>query len=174
MTHTDGHLSACVFNIGPLFAWRLGAITNRLLYQLSYLGPVVIKGLTPSPSRNLASNLRCSRRVSPMCYSRQSKKRSRIDSNLLGILPQASWVYTLSCEIEILLAGTSALPRFPRTCEQPIRHRVLLQSRPCCENDLEAMDCAQPTSEAWEALNKLLKRLAWRHLASQEIALVGN
>jgi hypothetical protein len=37
------------------------SFTNRLLYQLSYLGPVVVKGLIPSRSRNLASSLRCSR-----------------------------------------------------------------------------------------------------------------
>ena len=68
---------------------------------LSYLGPVVIKGLIPSPSRNLASHLRCSRRISPMCYSRQSKKRLRIDSSLLGILSQALGFTRFRVELDL-------------------------------------------------------------------------
>lgn len=43
--------------------------------------------------------------------------------------------------------------------EQPILRRVLPSVLPKLQNDLEALDRAQPTSEAWEALNKTLKAI---------------
>ncbi len=74
---TDEYLRAFVSNIGPLFATRLGAITNRLLYQLSYLGPLSVKDLFPrlgAFKKNFASNLRCSRSVlANYCPSRFSE-----------------------------------------------------------------------------------------------------
>jgi hypothetical protein len=56
------------FQLHRLSAGPLLQLTNRLLYQLSYLGPVVFKGLIPRLQETLRQVCVVLARVSPMCY----------------------------------------------------------------------------------------------------------